>query len=127
MKEMRTRWGVVRIHHETLSVAIRLAVVALTVFLSSPNQAIGVCAFIAFFLYPLSLGEGHDLVGVISLVGEQSLGSAIGHQLLGEVAIGDISWAQDEAQRISESVAKGMDFGVKPSTSKTNALGTVFF
>ena len=71
---------------------------------------------------PVSAILSH-MVGVIALIGDDDIGDEAIDKLVREGDVVALSRRSDQAQRISQCVARGVDFGAQPSARAAQALG----
>lgn len=64
----------------------------------------------------------NDGVAVVSLVGQHMASAKVFQQWFGLGAVGGIAGRQDEAQRIAQRIAQGMDFGRQAAARAANGL-----
>ena len=68
------------------------------------------------------------LVGIESLVRQQSVSPHLGQQRVGTLQIMGLAWGQKEGDGIAQGVDQGMDFGAQPAFAASDRLVfTVFF
>jgi hypothetical protein len=63
------------------------------------------------------------MIGVVALVGDRDVRGEALDQLMGEGDVVALAWRADQAHRIAQSIAGGMDFGAQAATGATKALG----
>ena len=63
------------------------------------------------------------MIGVVALVGDRDVCGETVDQFVREGDVVALPWRADQAHRIAERVASGVDFGAQAATGATKALG----
>ena len=64
-----------------------------------------------------------EMIGVVALVGDRHVGGEALDQFVGEGDVVALAWRTDQAHRIAERIASGVDFGAQAAARPAKALG----
>ena len=96
------------------------------------NSSLGKAVFLAgnHHADPQCFDVGHGLVGVVAFIGQHvTCPCGRGQQLAGPAAVGLLTRAQQQAQRVVQGVDQGVDFGRQPApaAAKGSSLTRLLF
>src|ERR1700722_20404430 len=66
---------------------------------------------------------GAQVIGVVALVGDRDVRGEALNQLVRESDVVALAWRADQAHRVSQRIAGGVDFGAQAAAGATKALG----